>query len=221
MKTKICSGCKIEKDVSDFYKSKNDKSGFASYCKKCNSKHHREYQIKYRKQINKQHSDWRNKNKKVRLAIEKAWRLKNKDKIEKYNKIRYRNNKLKENPNYIFNIYRGMGWKSIRAKTLKRDKYRCQYCRIKTNEVHHKDKTGSNRPERKKNNELENLITLCHKCHIGLHQNRKFGNDCSRKPERDNKIFRLLSTKTQSEISRMFGITRQRVNQIVNKDLII
>jgi len=33
--TKICSTCKVEKNVSEFNKSKRDKSGFSSQCKKC------------------------------------------------------------------------------------------------------------------------------------------------------------------------------------------
>ncbi len=34
---KICSKCKIEKDVSEFYKGKNTKDGYQSQCKSCRS----------------------------------------------------------------------------------------------------------------------------------------------------------------------------------------
>jgi hypothetical protein len=38
MKSKICSICKIEKDLSCFYKNKKTKDGFDIYCKICNDK---------------------------------------------------------------------------------------------------------------------------------------------------------------------------------------
>lgn len=55
-----------------------------------------------------------------------------------------------------------------REKALQRDKYECQMCNNKTQlVVHHKDCSGqSDNP----NNELDNLITLCRKCHINLHK---------------------------------------------------
>lgn len=57
-----------------------------------------------------------------------------------------------------------------RHKVLERDNYKCQNCgeqKIKTLVVHHKDRSGRTT---KINNSLENLITLCRKCHINEHR---------------------------------------------------
>ena len=37
MNTKICSQCKIEKEITQFNKDKTSKSGYRSYCKSCRS----------------------------------------------------------------------------------------------------------------------------------------------------------------------------------------
>jgi hypothetical protein len=60
----------------------------------------------------------------------------------------------------------------LKIKISKRDDYQCQICHKKRDlfiplDVHHID-------EDKKNNELENLITLCHICHSKLHNNFLF-----------------------------------------------
>lgn len=54
-------------------------------------------------------------------------------------------------------------------KVLERDNYTCQLCE-NTHQlvIHHKDNSGQcDNP----NNEMENLITLCRRCHINLHRN--------------------------------------------------
>ena len=35
METKVCSKCKEEKNICDFYKRKETKNGYRSDCKKC------------------------------------------------------------------------------------------------------------------------------------------------------------------------------------------
>lgn len=46
MKTKICSKCKIEKDITEFWKCKSNKDGLNYYCKKCHRKSAKEWRIK-------------------------------------------------------------------------------------------------------------------------------------------------------------------------------
>lgn len=50
---------------------------------------------------------------------------------------------------------------------FKRDKYKCQHCGSKQNlEIHHIDGTGYKTVGAdKSNNDLSNLLTLCHSCH--------------------------------------------------------
>ncbi len=51
---------------------------------------------------------------------------------------------------------------NIRFKVLERDEFKCQRCGYAFLEVHHID---GNR----ENNDLNNLITLCRKCHFEIH----------------------------------------------------
>ena len=43
---KICSKCKIEKDVKEFYTSKQNKSGLYSYCKICKRAYQKKYYVR-------------------------------------------------------------------------------------------------------------------------------------------------------------------------------
>lgn len=54
-------------------------------------------------------------------------------------------------------------WKSLRLKVLKRDKGRCQDCRAKATEVHHLTY------ERVTKEALEDLVSLCCRCHRRRH----------------------------------------------------
>lgn len=121
--------------------------------------------------------------------------------------------------NPIVKIYKS--WEKIRIKILQRDKFICQNCEAQATEVHHRDGTGSNRLAKEVNNNPENLISVCHRCNIRLDLELRgvsvFAKDFERKPQRDKKIMDLLKVKSQSEISRELGITRQRVSQIVKR----
>lgn len=43
MEKKMCNKCKIEKQVSDFTKNKQKKSGYNYYCKECNKSYQKEH----------------------------------------------------------------------------------------------------------------------------------------------------------------------------------
>jgi hypothetical protein len=62
--TKICSKCKIEKDVSDFNRQSQNTSGIRSYCRKCQKAMTKDYQsrpevIEKRKQYQMDHKEQR------------------------------------------------------------------------------------------------------------------------------------------------------------------
>ena len=69
-----------------------------------------------------------------------------------------------------------------REKAIKRDDEKCKICgitrkehRIKYNRdlnVHHIDNNGVNKSKDKKNNNLDNLITVCQSCHGKIHGGR-------------------------------------------------
>lgn len=62
-------------------------------------------------------------------------------------------------------------------KTLKRDNFSCQVCKrdLKENRfaIHHKDGMGYHKKGLSANNFMDNLVSLCCRCHIRLH-NFKF-----------------------------------------------
>lgn len=120
METKVCTKCKIEKDICNFTKKGN---GLASMCKSCKSEYDKEYRLKndsrikeYNKnnaeKISKQRKEYRQKNKEQlktkRLQSyqenkeiinerKKEYRKKSKEKIKIYNH-NYRKKKKQTDP---------------------------------------------------------------------------------------------------------------------------
>jgi hypothetical protein len=117
MEKKICSKCKIEKDICEFTKRKNRKSGYSSHCKMCISEKSKVYReknndlIKNRKKkyyeenkekLNKLTQEWYKKNSKTALEKKKEYYLINKEHILDKRKTWVKNNRKKIN-DYIKN----------------------------------------------------------------------------------------------------------------------
>lgn len=106
METKICTKCKIEQDIINFYKDLRRKDGLQSHCKKCFNKKTVEYKKTYRKNNPELVKKWSRKNskddyrrrKEVILKYQKEYNRKNKKKIQnrrrKYYKKRYQTDPL-------------------------------------------------------------------------------------------------------------------------------
>jgi len=108
METKICSKCKIEKEVCEFYKHTNSKDGFRGMCKQCLKSDQQKYSKNNRDKRNSTQKKWRENNK-IKLSVyrkknyiknsekiklkSKIYRLENPDKIKQQNKKYYHNNK--------------------------------------------------------------------------------------------------------------------------------
>ena len=108
MEKKICSKCRVEKEVCEFYKQPNSNGGFRSSCKQCLKITQQEYSKNNRKIRNNLQNKWREKNKikvsnyrkknydknseKIKLNF-KLYRTENPEKIKKQNKKYYHNNK--------------------------------------------------------------------------------------------------------------------------------
>ena len=101
---KVCSKCKVEKELSEFSKCNKVKDGLSSRCKSCDKKYRenniiqiKEKAKKWRHQNknNKKEYDkiYREKNKEIILNKKKIYHYSNKDKINKNQKIYYQNNK--------------------------------------------------------------------------------------------------------------------------------
>ncbi len=92
---------------------------------------------------------------------------------------------------------------------LERDNYKCVDCGLDGYEkainilVHHTDES---RKRKKLNNKLSNLTTLCKPCHARRHGQTSYKHD----------IVEMRSNGlTYQDIGDKFGITRQRVHQII------
>lgn len=148
--TKVCSKCKEEKDVSEFYKDKKYKDGLYCWCKECNkkrSKHyrqdHKEEEKQYNKQYKREHKEeiskqkkqynqdhkeeinqwqkqYNEKRKEETRQYNKQYKKDNKEEINQYNK-QYIKERRKKDP--IFKLRRNVS-KSI-WRCLKR------FCSIK------------------------------------------------------------------------------------------
>ena len=74
METKVCNICKIEKNLNEFNKSSQHKSGFRNYCKSCQKEMH----IKYKERLGD----------KIKIRAKK-WEEENSEKRKQYRKKTY------------------------------------------------------------------------------------------------------------------------------------
>lgn len=93
---KTCSSCKIDKLFTEFYKSKNTKTGYQAYCKDC-CKQRSGYLVNYRQQnreelVRKQREAWL-KNKDNHNAKQREYYLENREILREKGKLHYENNK--------------------------------------------------------------------------------------------------------------------------------
>lgn len=96
-------------------------------------------------------------------------------------------------------------------EALERDGWKCVRCGEEEDIiVHHIDgsrRLGLNRMNRS----LDNLMTLCWTCHSKEHGNRVI--------DIDEMLNLKRSGKTLKEVGELFGVSRQRIHQIMNKQL--
>lgn len=96
METKICTMCKLEKEIENFNNDKKGKNGKSARCKECSRKMDRERYlkrkndknyIKYHKEYTKNHYKYYNKKyAKNKNEYQKEYYLKHKEEVKKYNK---------------------------------------------------------------------------------------------------------------------------------------
>jgi 5-methylcytosine-specific restriction endonuclease McrA len=105
---------------------------------------------------------------------------------------------------------KGRSLRVRRKKVLLRDNRTCQMCGEGNRHmhVHHKDLLGPHLVGKAANNEMTNLVTLCPACHIGLHYKTSVRNTMIRQLYAGGHL-------TYDEIGRRFGVSRQRIAQIV------
>jgi hypothetical protein len=105
---KICTKCKIEKPINEFYKDKNAYDGLQKKCKNCV----KNYYNNNKNRILKYHKEYYNANieNETFLNKRKKYRKNNKDYMKEYNKNYRKNNKTKV-------IESKREWKNNKRKT--------------------------------------------------------------------------------------------------------
>ena len=67
----------------------------------------------------------------------------------------------------------------LKKTTFERDGYICQLCGSSQKlQIHHLDGLGTNVPKEKRNNVLDNLITVCCSCHTTIHLYQRWRGIC-------------------------------------------
>jgi 5-methylcytosine-specific restriction endonuclease McrA len=89
MNTKICTKCKVEKELNEFDKDKSQKSGHKARCKSCLKLG----RLENREEISKRNAKYRFNNKEKISKQAKKYRLKNKRKIAEQRAEHYKRNK--------------------------------------------------------------------------------------------------------------------------------
>jgi len=95
MEKKICSKCKTEKEVCEFHKQKNNKSGYRASCKECRKSEKifvKLYFEKNKEKIILKNKLWLEKNPSYMKEYQKKYNIKNREKLnEKTKKWREKN----------------------------------------------------------------------------------------------------------------------------------
>lgn len=100
-----------------------------------------------------------------------------------------------------------VGYNRNRIDCLERDNYICQLCGATLNlDAHHKDNGGVHISGKEANHNLDNLITLCHRCHLKLHYGVLGKNE--------QILSRRKNGETLQSIANSYGVSRQRIHQL-------
>lgn len=82
METKVCSKCGEEKNISEFYKRKDNKDGYRNDCKKCLNQKCEIYRENNPEKLKKYKQEYFKKNKEKLLEKKRKYRKKNPDKYK-------------------------------------------------------------------------------------------------------------------------------------------
>ena len=111
----------------------------------------------------------------------KEWRKNNPEKVKTYAKMRYKRD-IEEIRKRNEASRRRLAFNGKCDEIYERDNWQCQICGMSPEQsiilfnkklaIHHIDNKGESQEET--NNDPENLVTLCIRCHAKLHLNKEF-----------------------------------------------
>lgn len=93
---KTCSSCKLNKEFTEYFKSKNTKTGYQAYCKDCckeRSGYLKEYRETNREVLREKQRDSWAKNKEMHNLKQQDYYARNKDILKERHKAHYEKNK--------------------------------------------------------------------------------------------------------------------------------
>jgi len=93
--SKVCSKCKEEKLLNDFYKNRTKMGGYQNECKVCSKKRDRDYYQKNREQRIDYQKNYYESNREDRLRYRKYHYQKNRDEILQWQRQHYQKNREK------------------------------------------------------------------------------------------------------------------------------
>jgi hypothetical protein len=111
MTTRICTKCKIEKDIEEFYS--HSRGLKRTYCKKCEIEYGLQYQKDHPDQMRKKRSKYYKKNKEKLSAINKIWMKEHREERKLYNQEYNRINRER-----ILKAKRNAAYKKLYGITL-------------------------------------------------------------------------------------------------------
>jgi len=88
---KVCSRCKVEKNLSDFQKNRTMKDGYAYSCKECSALYYIKYKEGKKDKLYEYYKKYREENRDRKREIAKKYYHKNKDKINENKKNKGKN----------------------------------------------------------------------------------------------------------------------------------
>jgi len=83
---KVCTICKVEKDLEDFYKENRASDGRRCRCKECTKKYNNKYYVKNADAIKERVNKWTENNYDYRIEYKRDWNDNHRDEISNYNK---------------------------------------------------------------------------------------------------------------------------------------
>lgn len=92
---KICSKCKINKDLEDFYKHIKYKDGKRSECKSCFNAENKKYRTKYKQEYLEYGKKYYAEHKQQKLKYQKKYSVEHKQQISEHGKKYRKTNKYK------------------------------------------------------------------------------------------------------------------------------
>lgn len=158
-------------------------------------------------------------------ARAKEWRKKNQEKVKAYNKMRYERDVDKIRA-YSIKFMDNLRFGGQSEDVLERDNWECQECGMSQEQcivlfnrklyIHHIDGNGS--ASGQINNDMDNLRTLCPRCHGKIHREIYFKEKWGKLIEQDDSDWKFPKIRYLVEAEIRKGLGVQEAKKKVSKD---